>query len=247
MAKDFDVDKFMDALDELEKLGAGEGGLFGQFEFRVAYFLYTGEIEPHEKCYEFEPTDGDAREKAREAAEDTLELHEIEATKGIGPHISYIFKFPKATAKGVTAERAEGWAVDERLFATPVWADAAKEVIKPAVKELGLKPGKHWGRMSFAADPSGRTETGPDGEERARLVAFPAETYDNEGECEAAAGGNGGDAGTDSGDIPAKFRKEVINDYEALRAEGKSPNKAAATVAADWEYTRADVLALVSD
>ena len=243
---EFNMDAFLDALDELEKLGGGEGGLFGQFEFGVAYFIYSGEVPQDERCHEFDPTDTESRNKAKEDAEDTMEEHGVEVTKENRPQISYIFKFPKATAKGITAERAEGWAVDERVFATPVWADAAKEVSKPAVKELGLKPGKHWGRISFAEDPGGRTETGLDGEEKIRLVAFPAETYENEAACEDAAGGNGNESAEPFGGIPTKFRKEVINDYEALRAEGLPPKKAVAKVAEDWEYANADVLDLVS-
>ena len=79
--KEFDVDKFMDALDELEKLGGGEGGLFGQFEFQVAYFLYVGEVPQDERCHIFDPTDAESRNKAKEDAEDTLEEHGIELTK----------------------------------------------------------------------------------------------------------------------------------------------------------------------
>lgn len=241
----FDDQAFLDALDELEKIGQGEGGLFGRFQFRIGWFAYTGELEDVEdKFASFVPTDADDRQKALESINDTLEESGIEKTQALGPHISYVLRFPKSTAKGVTAERAEGWSVSERVLAVPIWSDAAKELIRPQIKEIGLKLGWHWGRITFAPDPSGRTETGLDGEERVKLVAYPAELYASETECEeAASGGNSESEASDS--ISSKYQADIKSDFAKLVEDGMKPKKAAREVAEDWEEDFDDVWALV--
>lgn len=240
--KEFDVDGFLDALDELEQYGRGSGGMIGEFEFNVGFFLFSGDVAADEKAYPFDPTDADAREKAREDALDTLAENDIEADSGVGPHIAYLTTFYKDSAKGPTAERAVNWQGD-RTFAIPIWSDAAKEVYKPALRELGIAPGKYWGRVTFAEDPSGRTETGLDGEPRPSLVAYPAEVYEDEKAAEEAAGG-GGESKANGG-IPQNVLKHVKADF-AKNVKGGMGRKAAATlVAEEWEYSVEDVLAVV--
>lgn len=243
-----DLDKFLDALDELESFGQGGGGLIGKFKFEVAFFIYSGEVDGDEKMYPFKPGDQDSMQQALADANETLAQHGLDELTGkdkqrVGPHPSYVTTFYKASAKGATAIRADGWQ-DDRKFALPMWSDAAKELWRPAIKELALVPGTYWGRLTFAEDPSGRMEQGLDGP-RVALVAYPAELYANEVGAEDAAGGDGNeDAGTSSGLSP-KLAKAVKGDYEAATATGKSPLKAAKEVAEDWELTVDEVLAIV--
>ena len=245
--KEFDVDGFLDALDELEQYGRGSGGLVGKFRFEVAFFLFTPDLDGDEKAYPFDPTDAEAREKAREDALDTLAENDIEADSGVGPHVAYLTTFYKDSAKGATAERATNWQGD-RSFAVPIWADGAKEIIKPKLRELGIGPGEYWGRITFKEDPSGRTETGLDGEQKPSLVAYPAEVYEDEAAAEAAAGGGGDEVDESStGGIPANVLKHVKADFAKNVKGGMSKKAAASVVAEEWEYSVEDVLEAVKE
>ena len=243
-----DLDKFLAALDELESFGQGGGGFIGKFRFDVAFFIYSGEVDGDEKAYPFKPGDQDSMQQALANANEAMAKHGLDELTGkdkqkVGPHPSYVTTFYKANAKGATAVRAEGWQ-DDRNFAVPMWSDAAKELWRPAIKELALMPGEYWGRITFGEDPSGRMEQGLDGP-RVALVAYPAELYANEAEAEEAAGGDENESAGSSSSLSPKLTKAVKGDYEAATAAGKSPLKAAKEVAEDWEITVDEVLAIV--
>lgn len=246
MEEEFNVDQFLDALEELEEYGRGGGGLFGRFMFQVAFFIYSGDVDADEKLYPFVVTDQDDREKARESALDTLGENNIEASSSIGPHISYVITFYKDGAKGKTGERAANWQGD-RVFAVPIWSPAAKEVIKPALRELGIAPGEYWGRITFKPDPSGRTDTDLEGKERPALVAYPAEVFASEADAEEAAGkvGDGKEAEGAIAEIPPKVVKRLVAAYNKEREGGANRLDAAETVAEEWGYSIDEILAVV--
>lgn len=242
-----DLDKFLDALEELESYGrSGGGGLVGRFKFEVGFFIYSGKVDTDEdeKAYPFEPGNQDAMEQALTDASETMAKYGLDELTGkerqrVGPHVSYLATFYKDSAKGVTADRAEGWQGD-RSFALPMWSDAAKEIWRPAIKELSLMPGTYWGRLTFAEDPSGRMEQGLDGE-RVALVCYPAELYANEAEAEEAAGGDG----DESSGLSPKLAKAVKADVDALVSAGDSKAEAVRVVATDWQITEDEVLAVI--
>jgi hypothetical protein len=240
-----DLDKFIEELEKLESYGrSGGGGLIGKFDFRVGFFIYSGEVDADEKAYPFEPGNADALEQAKTDAAETLAKYDMGNLTGkdkqrVGPHASYITTFYQKHAKGATAERAEGWQGD-RVFALPMWSDAAREIWRPAIKELGLMPGTYWGRLTFAEDPSGRMEQGLDGE-RVALVAYPAEVYANEAEAEEAAGGDD----NESSGLSPKLAKAVKADVAQAVENGASKAKAVKDVATDWQITEDAVLAVL--
>lgn len=249
------LDEFLNALDELESYGrSGGGGLIGKFKFEVGFFIYSGEVDSDERAYPFEPGDEESLEQALADACETLVKYKLDKLTGkakqkIGPHVSYITTFYQAHAKGATAERAKGWEQGDRVFACSTWGDGAKELYRPAIKELALMPGTYWGRLTFAEDPSGRMEEGLDGP-RVALVAYPAELYANEAEAEEAAGGNDDESSGLSPGLAKAVRADVA---EAMRSDpeadppkvGMSKGEAVKAIATDWQIRTDEVLAVL--
>lgn len=183
-------ENFFEYLDGVEKQESGGGGIVCQATFDIGYKTFIGGLGNAESWFPVKPGDDESKKQALSQARAQIAEH----GSGTRAQMSYCFRLKKDTVLG----RAVAWQ-DDRWFVNPVWTAAAKQVVKPALRELDIwnAPLEFWGRFVWTDDPSGRTELDQDGNTRVALIAYPAERYASQAEAEAAAG-----ATASAADIP---------------------------------------------
>lgn len=167
-----DAEAFWDIMEQYEKQETG-GGLIAKVKVEMGYKVFVGGMGNEESWFAFAPGDEVAKKAALNKARET----------GGRPQLSLCFIAFKDSVKG----REVGWQGD-RYFVYPHWTDAYKEIVKPAMKDLGVTIGLQWLRFSWKDDPSGRQEADQEGNARTALIAFPVEKFANEAAATKAGG-----------------------------------------------------------
>ena len=169
---------FLGWLDQLERMEKSWGGIISQIEFTIGYKVFISGMSNEESFLPF--TDDASRKEALETCKAFLVARQVTSR----PQSSIQFRVFKDDVKG----REVTW-MGDRYFVTPIWTDAYKKIVRPAIEKLSLRaPQTFWGRITFAEDPSGRTRENRDGEIVPDLVAYPAEVFPNEQAATEAAG-----------------------------------------------------------
>jgi len=169
---------FLGWLDQLERMEKGGGGIISRIEFAIGYKVFISGMNNEESFLPF--TDDASRKEALEICKGFLATHQATSR----PQSSIQFRVFKDDVKG----REVAW-MGDRYFVTPIWTDAYKKIVRPAIEKLSLRaPQTFWGRITFAEDPSGRMRENQDGEMVPDLVAYPAEVYPGEAAASEAAG-----------------------------------------------------------
>lgn len=259
-------DSMWEVMDSMEAQESGGGAIIGRIEFAVGYKLFVTGMSQEDTFFQFDPLDEKAKNAALEKAKKVNEEHGAPSR----PQIVAQFRVFKADVLG----REVTWKGD-RFFAHPIWTPGYKEVVKPALKEAGIRtPGVYWGRIAFKDDPSGRQEVKQDGTLGAAQVEHLVEVYLNKAAAQAAAGGAAPAAGGTTHaapsaapsaalaapaavpGVPAGWEKdtwdavkpEIAADIAKRLGEDKSKGNVAKTLAAvakDYGVTIGDLQALV--
>jgi hypothetical protein len=240
----------LDILDEQAEKESGGGGFIAQFRFEAGYKAFVPGLGNKESFFAYTP--GNEAEQAAAKAK-CAAIYAAHSITDKNPQATAQLVVYKASVKG----RDVKWK-DDRFFSYPVWTQAYKEILKPALVACGINAvGEYWGRISFKADPSGRKKKGTDGEMEVELVAYPAELFANEAAAIAAAATHGGSTGKGTNDktsapagyTPESWKKQADNIkklYDGYVAKGMPVAAAFAQTASDYGVTPADISALVN-
>lgn len=125
------------------------------------------------------------------------------------PQVAVCFHVPLESLKA----GGENWQQDQ-WFVTPLYYDAYKEIISPALKSLDIIPGfdeQFWARFGWQAEPGGRTRLNQNDEEVPVLVAYPMAVFADEAAAEE--GGEGivgvGESAPGSAEAPDWLESEI--------------------------------------
>jgi hypothetical protein len=207
--------EFLEILESYMQEETSAGGYVGKARFSLGYKAFLPGYSNEDSWWPYEA--GNEGSKAEAMTKCKVAINES-GEEGKRPQNCLGFILYKDSIKG----REVSWQQD-RYFTYAFWTDAARQIIMPKVKELGIREGEFWGRWTWTEDPSGRMETDAEGEPRVALIAYPVEVYKDEAEAEAAGGG--GES------IPATapdWLKEIV---DSLKADVESGIVAAALAA----------------
>lgn len=241
----------LDALDEqAEKEGGSGGGFIAQFRFEAGYKAFVPGLGNRESFFAYTPGNEAEQAAAKAACQKCYNEHGVTDK---GPQASAQLVVFKASVKGKEVK----WK-DDRYFILPIWTDAYKKVLRPALQACGINAvGEYWGRISFKADPSGRKKKNKEsGELEVELIAFPAELFKTEAEAIAAAAAHGGSTGAGASGTSAapvgytaetwkKQHENVVKFFKRYTEQGMPMNAAIAQVASDYGVTPNDIRTVV--
>lgn len=182
---------FWDTYEETTKEESGGGGIVGKCRVDMGYKVYVGGTTQEESF--FAVTDpakkGDAKTRATQFAK--------EHNAARGPQ--WGIQIRVAVDGAYSAGHPATWSQD-RFFNTDAWTSAAKELVVPHLKELGLAlPWEGWARIGFAPDPyevqrGEMKDEDQEGNPRYTPRAYVSEVFANQEEAMAAVGSSGDDA-----------------------------------------------------
>lgn len=240
----------LDALEAGEKAdGGGGGGIIGKVLPEIGWKIFVQGLSNAESFFAFDPFDEDSKEEAKQSAKQSLPAG---STSRVQTAVQ--FTVFKNSVKG----REVTWQGD-RVFTTPQWTEAYKQVIKPAIHVLA-EAGQEfsfgeecWMRLGFKADPSGKMKanykfdanqpvSAANPETVTDLVAYPAQIFADEAEAEAGTPATEFSNGNGNGDYLAAVQgdKELFGDFtKALKTAakgkvGKLQEKALLAVAKEY-------------
>lgn len=177
-------EQFFGMLDEIEREESGGGGYIGKIRFELGFKVYASGMQNDETWFPFSTSADkpDAKARAAKLAAETSTPGNKTKTQ-----LAYGFWLIQDSVMNRDVSHWQG----DRFWCYPHWTDAASKVIKPALQDCAIygSPYEFYGRLTFIADPSGRTRTNQEGEQVAELVAFPAEKFASKEEAEKVAMG----------------------------------------------------------
>ena len=242
----------LDSLNKTEKLDSG-GGYTGRVRLDVGYKIFIKGLDNKESFVPFDPEDADAQKKALIAARAISTEHD--PTRKPKPSVQITIYRDDVIGRDVTWQ-------DDRIFTYPTYTDGYKQVIKPALEGLAEqnKPipslgVDFWGRVSFIADPGGRTKKDQNGEEVPELIAYIADVFPSKNAALAFAVGAGSEEGgkttqapgsddpftqmKDDADFLATLKTSVADLQKPLKGtfgakQEVQQNEAIKKIAAEW-------------
>jgi len=143
---------------------------------------------------------------------------------------------------------------NNRVFTTPAWTSAYKDVILPALRESNASTGWQWARVSFKPDPYQPKRMNQHGEEVDNLVAYIAEVYLSKQDAldaaasqslpsEAKTQGQGQARATQEG-VPSGYDADTWAEVSGYIKDEIAGGKSLKEIADDYGVTVADVAKL---
>lgn len=222
----------LDALEESENIGGGGQGYIGKVIAETGWKIFVSGLSNAESFFPYDPFDKDTRDAAFAEAKQALPMGSTAR-----PNTAFQLTMFK---NSVLNKDTSAWKED-RVWVIPMWTESYKKVVKPAIAAL-IENGtpfdmgeEVWMRVSFKADPTGRTkknykwtEGSTEPEQVVELIAYPAEIYASKQAAEDASGDAPATSFSANGS-QSDALEQMKNDPEfldALRAAVKGKPKA---------------------
>ncbi len=179
---------FWDTYEETVREESGGGGIIGKTRVDMGYKVYVGGVTQEESFF---PVTDPAKKDAVKA-QATKFAKEHGAARGP----QWGIQIRVAVDGAYSAGRPATWTQD-RFFNCDAWTSAAKELVVPRLKELGLAlPWEGWARIGFAPDPyevqrGEMKDKDQDGNPRYTPRAYVNEVFASQEEATAAVSTSG--------------------------------------------------------
>lgn len=156
---------------------SGGGGWICRVNVQLGYKVFARGKSNEETFFPADINVDGAMESAKAAARAYVDKLNEELEYGEqkikAPSNAIWIEIDKETVFGRDTSSWEG----NRIFTTPAWTSAYKDVILPAMRESNASTGWQWARVSFKPDPYQPKRMNQHGEEVDNLVAYIAEVY----------------------------------------------------------------------
>lgn len=175
-------------MERMEREASSGRGFVGLINCSTGFKVFASGMTNEETWFPY-TMGGNSKAEALNKAKAFIRIHEIIDSQGrpARPQAAVCFHVPLKSLKA----GGENWQQDQ-WFVTPLYYDAYKEIISPALKSLDIIPGfdeQFWARFGWQAEPGGRTRLNQNDEEVPVLVAYPMAIFEDEAAAEE--GGEG--------------------------------------------------------